>query len=156
MIKIKWNISYISIGVLVLLALLASVMFFKPELATSVQEMMGLQKREVLATVQADLRFDGTILQVVKLREKNHLALEFFVLGTGGTTEFLQRLDLPDKKDGYFRYKGRVANLIVDDINGDGKVELLAPGYDSDLIAHLNVIRFDPATNQFVIVTPGK
>ena len=46
--------------------------------------------------------------------------------------------------------KGQATNLALKDIDGDNSMEIIVPTYDSNLVAHLNVYKYDPFSRRFI------
>ena len=52
-------------------------------------------------------------------------------------------IPLPDHKDGFFLYQGEATNLALEDVDGDQQLDIIAPSYDNNLVARLNVYSYD-------------
>jgi len=136
-----------SIFLLLTAILLAAVL--TPALRTSVQNYFARPGREVLATAEGDLLGDNSVVKVIKYRSEEGLFVEVLKMDATGASTLLDRLQLPDKHDGLFNYQGHVTRLAIADVDGDGKMELLAPSFDNQLVPHLNVFRYNPAIQRF-------
>ncbi len=118
------------------------------------QKTYSQDRREVLSTLSMDASSSGETVQVLKIRENGFLALEVYVSSDAGA-ELRQRVDLPDKKDAFFKIRGQASNLILEELGEDQKVLILAPGYDEDLVAHLNVFEYSPKEQKLTPIPPG-
>lgn len=127
--------------------LLAAVL--TPSLRLSVQSYFARSGREVLATAEGDLLGDGSHSKVIKYRSPDGIFIEVLKLEASGATKLVERIQLPDKHDGLFNYQGHVTRLAIADVDGDGKMELLAPSFDNQLVPHLNVFRYNPGNLRF-------
>jgi hypothetical protein len=99
--------------------------------------MLQSHKREVLSVVD-NVQLGGRSLAVIKVRQNGILAIEVYDRSSGHH-RLIGRTELSDQTDAFFRLQGRAANLIVSDINQDGELDIAAPTYDKNLVAHLNV-----------------
>ena len=52
--------------------------------------------------------------------------------------------------NGFFEYRGNSIQLAMSDVDGDGVMEVLAPTFDRQLMAHLNVYYYDSHRNDFI------
>ena len=141
-----------SIFLLLTASLLAAVL--TPSLRTTVQNYFAHPGREVLATVEGDLLGDGGITKVIKYRSDEGIFVEILKMETSGSSTLIDRILLPDKHDGLFNYQGHVTRLAIADVDNDGKMELLAPSFDNQLVPHLNVFRYNPGINRFEPLPP--
>jgi hypothetical protein len=115
-------------------------------------QIQPTNQREVLATITAPLSEGGAQVKVVKIRTPQALILEVFETGENTSGSLLQHIELPDKRDGYFTFNGEATNLAIDDIDGDNQAEIIVPSFDENLVAHLNIFRFQSETRQFELV----
>lgn len=115
-------------------------------------EILGLVERpysrEVLATAEGQVLNDGKVYKVIKFRGPTSIFIE--VVEPKDETKLLARVVIPDRRDGLFNLKGRVTRLAIDDIDEDGKYELLVPTFDDQLVPHLNVYRYDNDSKEFI------
>lgn len=137
-----------SIGVLFCSLIFVAVLH--PDVRSQVRGLVHHDSRQILSTASADFAGDGSQFKIVKVRTDQSLYLEFYKVAQDGTSKLFQKINMQDKKDGYFNYNGRATNLVVDQMGNDKSLKILAPSFDKDLVAHLNVFAFDPATQQFI------
>lgn len=128
-------------------ALLAAVL--TPSVRSQIQSYFSNEGRELLATAEGDLLNDGTSAKVIKYRNREGIYVEILRIQSDGTSQTIERVLLPDKHDGLFNINGHVTRLAIVDIDEDGKLELLAPTFDNQLVPHLNVFRYNPAIGRF-------
>jgi hypothetical protein len=141
-----------SVLLLLAAALLAAVL--TPSVRNRVQEHFAQVGREVLATAEGDLMNEGSMAKVVKYRSRDGIFVEVLRVKPDGSNTMVDRIQLPDKHDGLFNFHGHVTRLAIADIDNDGKLELLAPTFDNQLVPHLNVFRYNPAITRFEPVQP--
>jgi len=136
-----------SVFLILAASLLAAVL--TPSIRTSVQNYFAKPGREVLATAEGDLLGDGTVTKVIKYRSEDGIFVEVLKMDSAGASTLVDRILLPDKHDGLFNYQGHMTRLAIADVNNDGKMELLAPSFDNQLVPHLNVFRYNPDIHRF-------
>ncbi len=141
----RWII--FSFFLLVTAILLAAAL--TPSVRAKVQNFIAHPGREVLATAEGDLLGDGSASKVIKYRNEDGLFVEVLKIEANGESKMIDRILLPDKHDGLFNYQGHVTRLAIADVDGDGKMELLAPSFDNQLVPHLNVFRYNPGSQRF-------
>ena len=101
-----------------------------------------------------DLLNNGKLLKVLKVRSAEGLAIEIYSTEKTTGAPLLARVFLPDKSDGYFHFHGEATNLALEDLNGDRRLEILAPSFDTNMTAHLNVYTYNPITKSFEMAAP--
>jgi hypothetical protein len=145
---------WLTFSILILLAasLLAAVL--TPPLRERIQQRFAQVGREILATADGDVLNDGTPTKIIKYRTRDGIFVEILKLDANGSTTVVDRILLPDKHDGLFNFRGQVTRLAVADVDQDGKLELLVPTFDNQLVPHLNVFRYNPAIARFEPVQP--
>ena len=149
-------VSYVSaritqFGRTILVGLFALFFFaaLLPEVRSSIRGSVLKDYRMVISTVQGDLAGNGKELTVAKVRTREAIYLEIYVPKEDGSQKLLERIELPDKKDGFFNFNGQATNLAIDDIDGDGQKEIIVPSFDQNMVGHLNIYRFEQATGAF-------
>lgn len=143
----KWGLGFL-IGLFLLVHIIALNDNFKEQIQTAVLP----DKRKLLSTIDAFLK-DGTKIKVVKIKTKKGIFLEVYDSSNTHHQPLITRIQVPNKKDGFFFYQGQMTNLALEDLDGDLKVEILVPGFDENLVAHLNIYKFDPQTSSLTLVT---
>ena len=105
--------------------------------------------RVVLSVVQADVDGAGHLSKILKVKTDQGLYLEVYGEPDpqrGNLQPLLAAKKLMDSRDGYFTLNGHVTNLAVDDIDNDSRREIIAASFDDNMVAHLNVYRYDAAS----------
>jgi hypothetical protein len=120
-----------------------------PEVRSEVRGTIIKDFRTVLSTAEGDLTGAGTPYTVIKVRTQEGLSLEIYAPGENDIPTLVEQIVLADKKDGYFNFSNQTANLAIDDIDGDGRAEILAPTFDDNLVGRLNVYKYDGGLNGF-------
>ncbi len=110
---------------------------------------LGGERREILSTVVGDLKNDGSVVKVLKLKTRMGISLEFLGAMEVGVRPLMERISIDDPYDGYFDIAGEATRLAILDLDGDGKNELIAPTFDENMVARLNAYRFNPSTERF-------
>jgi hypothetical protein len=117
-----------------------------PDVKSAIRGSVLHDFREVLSTAQGRIAGGSNEYTVAKVKTQNGLFLEIYENAEHGTQKLVETIALADKRDGYFNFNGQATNLAIDDIDGDGKLEILAPTFDQNLVGRLNVYNFDPST----------
>lgn len=138
-----WKFSFVALFAASLLTAL------HPEVRSQVRNSVLADYRMVVSTTTGDLSSDGTPFSIVKIKTRNDLFLEVYRGSHEGKYELVEKIHMPEQRDGYFSFNGEATNLAVSDIDGDGRPEILVPSFDRDLVGHLNVFRFDPNAKNF-------
>lgn len=149
--KLK-RIILLAVPALVAIALVAATAI--PGAREKIQRYFTAVGQEVLATAEGDVFNDGTSGKVIKYRSREGIYVEVLRVDNKGTPTTVDRVLLPDKHDGLFNYQGHVTRLAIADIDNDGKMELLAPTFDNQLVPHLNVFRYNPAIGRLEFYQP--
>jgi hypothetical protein len=142
---VKWLVRSAS----VLLLIAAFVVVIHPEVRTSIRTAWKPNTRIVLSTVFGDLNHDGLAEQVIKLRDGDGIFIEIYASASSGPATLLARLNTAHKKDAFFTFNGEATNLALDDIDADGKPEILVPSFASDNSSQLSIYSFDPVNGYF-------
>lgn len=113
------------------------------------QSFLRGPERKLLSSVVGDLRNDGTSIKILKFRTRNGIVLEFLGSSDTGARPLLDRVILSDPYDGHFDFAGEATRLAIVDLDGDNHLELIAPTYDENLVAHLNIFKYNSVTKKF-------
>jgi len=124
--------------------LISLICVLHPEVRSYLRGLFKQQFREILSTTRGPLLKNFTLSRVIKVRTNEGIFIEIY--GGGTTRPLLDRVRLPDRRDGYFNFGGTTSNLFVHDLDGDQVAEIIAPSFDENLIAHLNVFSFNTNT----------
>jgi hypothetical protein len=139
----------ISLGFSVIIPVLAATIALKPQWRESVRDYLSPDYRKPLSTTYGNVLGDGSVSQIVKIKTRDNLYVEIYRPTGTGSRELVYRIELGQSKDGYFTLQGQLTNLAVTDLDGDHIGEIIAPGYDQNLTAHLNVYHYDRGTKVF-------
>lgn len=134
---------------LTMLFLVMLIAALHPDLRASVRGSLLHDYRLVVSTAHGDLLGEGIELTIAKVRTREALFVEIYEPRGDGVQRLRERIELQDKRDGFFNFNGQPTNLAIDDIDGDGRLEILAPSFDQNLIGHINVYRYDKASGGF-------
>lgn len=119
------------------------------EVREYLRDLIQPDYRKLVSTVIGDVLGDGTPIQVTKVKTRDALFLEIYKPSKSGARELIQRIKLDEQKDAYFTLKGKVINLAIDDVYGDHTLEIIAPAFDQNLTAHLNIYKYDKNSKLF-------
>jgi hypothetical protein len=132
--------------VLIALCAMMLISVLHPDVRSQVRGTFVHDYRTIVSTVEGDLTGKGSHYKVAKVKTQDNMLLEIYELSANGSQKLVDRIVLADKRDGYFNFKNQASNLAIDDIDGDGRPEILVPSFDNNLVGHLNVYSFDPQT----------
>ncbi|MCC7404755.1 MAG: hypothetical protein IT288_10190 [Bdellovibrionales bacterium] len=111
--------------------------------------------RTILSSATGPYLPEFPISRVLKVRTHEGLFVEVYGQNEGEARPLIDRIRLPDRRDAFFSFSGRTSNLFLHDVSGDGVPEIIAPSFDDDLIAHLNVFRLNQGSQKLENV-PGQ
>src|SRR5262249_3163895 len=130
-------------------AILVGIISLNREWSQNIRNALLSSDRVLIATAVGDILGDGTPVEVAKVRTPEGLAVEVYVPGPKGTRRLMDKMYLDQERDGYFTFNGQLVSLAIEDIDGDHRPEILAPAFDQQLTAHLNVFKYDPESRTF-------
>jgi len=150
---------YISVLLLATTATLLTVVAAVPGFRQYFRDYFLADKRTVLARVDGLLQSAtggaGDSVSVIKVQTIDTLSLEIYSKTEGsGQLVFQKRIILPERRDGYFTFRGNATNLVLSDVDGDGFNEIIAPSFDDNLVPRLNVYKYQPQSQSFVRLGP--
>lgn len=141
-----FNVSVVLLGLGCVAAFIAAVF---PNLRQEMRKKFYPPSRKILSTATGDLLGDGKKIKVVKVKNGQDLFLEIYGIENDGIYPLMGRIQLPYSRDGYFQFRGEVTNLALDDVDGNNTLEILAPTFDDNLTAHLNIYTYNQIEQQF-------
>jgi hypothetical protein len=136
-------------GGLLILALLVTAIAVVPSWRQDFRNFFNPEQRNILAKISGDLTGQGLHVTILKIQLRESLVLEVYKAENPEELTLMARIVLPEKRDAYFQLKGNATNLGLVDIDNDGILEILAPSFDEQMIARLNIYKFNPATQSF-------
>ncbi|MCB0420696.1 MAG: hypothetical protein KDD61_06855 [Bdellovibrionales bacterium] len=145
----------ILLQVMLFVALLSAsiITVFHTDIRLNLKSFFSGPSRTVLSVVIGDVMGNGTAAKVVKVQTKDSLLIEIYDAPENGARKLLHTLKIQDPHDGYFHLNGSATNLALEDIDNDGVVDIIAPSFDANMVAHLNVYKYDPQLETFVPIT---
>lgn len=108
--------------------------------------------RKVLSTLVFSPTASSPAYQILKVKIRNKIMVEIYKIINEYNYEFVSQIDTGTKYEGYFLLGGSATNLAYINIDDDPMSEIIVPGFDNGLMAHLNVIKFDNSTESFTLV----
>lgn len=136
-------------------SLLLGVLSSVPSFREFIRQAVIKNSYRVLAKAEAHLNSVGERIIVLKVQTADSLALEIFLADEKAErASFLKRIILPERRDGYFNFRGNAANLVMADVDGDQILDIIAPTFDDNLMPRLNVFKYIPDTKDFIKMGP--
>lgn len=131
------------------------IMILHPDVRTALRERIKPESREVLSFATAQFE-TGTPYRVVKVRTSEGIQLEVYQSPQDSRVNLIDRFKLNEHKDAFFNFSGGTTNLAVDDINGDGRPEIIVPTLDQQLVAHLAIFQFESGSQKLRRMLPDE
>ncbi len=150
--KTIFQLRNLPLGLLAIFCLASLAIVLHPGLREQARDrILSEPERRILSSVTADILRDGQLYEVLKISSPRGLFLEIYLRDENnlGHSRLLDQVRLPDIRDGYFDFRGQAVNLALDDVNGDGQLEIIAPTFDERLSAHLNIFRYNKELEVF-------
>jgi hypothetical protein len=147
--KSSFSAESLLIGGLLLLALLVTAVAITPNWRQGVRDFFLPEQRMILAKVSGDLTGQGLHVMVLKIQMRDTLVLEVYNVEKPEESTLMARIVLPEKRDAYFQLKGNATNLGLADVDNDGTLEIIAPAFDDQMIARLNIYKYNSGTHSF-------
>jgi len=91
--------------------------------------------------------------QVFKVKSGSTIIVETYSIEQDGSYKLLSQIDTHGKYDGYFLLGGNATNLAYLEATDTSFPQIIAPSFDKNLIAYLNVIRYDPLSKSFTLLS---
>jgi hypothetical protein len=138
-------------GLLLTIFFITSVfIFFNASIQKPWREQFLPPERKILS-VAFGRALPGHDVRVAKVQAREGLFIEVYGPVENGLEPLIDRIKLPDRRDGQFQFQGRATNLALQDLNGDQVFEIIAPTYDDSLVPHLNIYYYNKATGHFEV-----
>ncbi len=145
--KKLWMVHWI---LFISLNIISAFILFSPHYRQQVVNKWLAKDTQVLSVVYGDLLHNGSLVKVVKSQTHQGIALDFYSDFHSGGRYLISRVEIPNVTDGFFDDRGQAVQMAVADLDGDGKMELLAPTFNRQMIAYLNPYHFSKQENGFV------
>ncbi len=156
MIQLKKGLWYAIWFLLGVCTIMVSGLALHSESRIRLQAWLDSDKKELLATLSADLLGNGSQFKILKYGTSRGIIVEVLAPSENeaGAFQFIDRIFIPDPHDGFFSINTHATRLAIVDVDEDGQPEILAPSFDDKLVAHLNTLRLDPDTRRLELVRP--
>lgn len=138
----------IALSIISLIAIAVTLLLVQPQWKEKVRDLILRDSYALLAEEEADIRNDGSIIRVSKLKINGKIYLRFFEMN-GDVWKPIQTILLPDSYDGYATIAGDPKNLAILNLDDDGLLEVIAPTFDKDMIAYLNIYKYSIDSKAF-------
>lgn len=118
-----------------------------PELRKWAQQQF-IPERKVLSVVSGTVYDASPFNKVVKILTRTGIVLEIYAR-KNGKESLIDRVPLADVHDAYYEINARPTNLALNDLDGDGTPEIIAPTFDLQWQPKLNIFRFNSENGHF-------
>jgi hypothetical protein len=130
-----------------------AVVLAVPSFKRKVKEYFVSEHRTILGKVVGNLHSGSGNYVILKIKQKENIFVEIYKEDPQTETlEFLQKIDLGQKKEGHFSFKGEATNLVFTNIDDDENLEILVPVFDAEMTARLYTIKYNESILQFEIL----
>ncbi len=130
-----------------------AVILAVPNFKKKFKEYFITENRAILGKVIGQLQTGSDNYVILKIKQKENIFIEIYIEDPKTETlEFQQKIDLGQKKEGHFSFKGEATNLVFANIDDDDKLEILVPVFDADMTARLYTIKYNDSIHQFEIL----
>ena len=93
----------------------------------------------------------GIFITVIKVKTKQGLKIEIYKSqNINDSMDFWLEFPLEGSQDSFFNYHNQASNLILTDVDEDGFLDIMAPTYDEQQQARMNIFRYDDTLKTFV------
>jgi hypothetical protein len=141
--------SILLLFLLAIVALAVTTVALVPSLRQPVRDFFTPEQRTILAKVSGDITGHGLKVTILKIQRRDSLMLEVYNEEHADERTLMARIILPERRDAYFQLRGNATNLGLSDVDNDGTLEIMAPAFDEQMIARLNIYKFNAATRSF-------
>lgn len=129
-----------------------AVVLAVPNFKRKFKEYFVSEHRTILGKVVGKVSSDSETYVILKIKQKENIFVEIYKEAPSTETlEFLQKIDLGQKKEGHFSFKGEASNLVFANIDDDEKLEILVPVFDTEMTARLYTLKYNESILQFEI-----
>lgn len=150
------NTLYLKLSTVLLgaLAIAAIVTLCIPSTRTVLRSYILNPARKVLSIANGNLLHNGSFVKVVKYKTPEGILIEVLSSDDSGSRSLIDRISIYGEHDGFFDFYGEASQLAIMDVDEDGKMELVAPTFDNNLVAHLNIYKYNDITKKFEPLQP--
>ncbi len=143
-----YRIMQISFMALLLITLVIALV---PSWREQAQNILWPRERLILAKSQAQINPNGIFVTVVKIKTKMGLFIEIYKSkNVNESMEFWIQFPLEGTQDSFFNFHSQASNLVLTDVDSDGFLDIMAPTYDEQQQARMNIFRFDETLGTFI------
>lgn len=124
---------------------------FNTDLKKQIYNLVNPPFRKVTSILVSEVNKKQPI-KIVKIQTHRGLFLEVYSAKPVNAKPLLSKIKLKDPYDGYFQFSTQSSNLVLSDINNDGKLQIVAVSFDKNQKGHLNIYNFNYKTNNLVFL----
>ena len=121
-----------------------SLLLFVPSLRSYLVNSFSPTSTEVLSVLEMSV--NERKVKILKVRRKGKLFVEIYGVPENSNPVLIDRETLTDIKDAHYKFGEGRSNLFLQDVDGEGLPEVIAPTYDKNMQAHLNIFKLEEAT----------
>lgn len=111
------------------------------------------EHRTILGKVVGKVSPGSETYVILKIKQKENIFVEIYKEEPRNEAlQFLQKIELGQKKEGHFTFKNEATNLVFANIDSDENLEILVPVFDGDMTARLYTIKYNESIMQFEVL----
>lgn len=129
-----------------------AVILAVPNFKKKFKEYFVSEHRTILGKVTGKVSEGSDSVVILKISQKENIFIEVYKEDPSTETlEFLQKVDLGQKKEGHFSFHGEATNLVFANIDEDERLEILVPVFDIEMTARLYTLKYNESISRFEI-----
>jgi hypothetical protein len=141
-----------TIAILLILGLSQSLVLHEPTRAR-LKKILVPEFRTIISKLEGDISGEGHQTTILKIKTQEGLLIEIYDRNKNTPPVLMDRIALKDKRDAAFILRGEAVSLALEDVDQDHTPEIIVPTFDRDLVAHLQIIKFNEVERRLELVS---
>lgn len=109
--------------------------------------------RTVISKIEGTFSGKESVSTILKIKTNEGLIIEIYERGENDHPLLVDRVILKDRRDASFILRGEAVSLALEDVDQDNSPEIIVPTFDRDLVAHLQVLKFNQNERRLELVS---
>ncbi|MBX9768232.1 MAG: hypothetical protein K2X47_13240 [Bdellovibrionales bacterium] len=141
-----------SIAVVMVLALSQSLVLHEPT-RMKLKKFLVPDFRTVISKLEGRISGKDGISTILKIKTQEGLIVEIYDRGENDHPVLVDRIVLKERRDASFILRGEAVSMALEDVDQDNTPEIIVPTFDRDLVAHLQVLKFNQNERRLELVS---